>query len=85
MFKGTDLRIVCSAPNTSLLNPTSSQAVGSTEFLINAIGGHSRVTSQQATIPLSATSTGDLTTALRISNTNQTTNSVTIRVIGYTL
>lgn len=85
MFKGTDLRIVCSAPNTSLLNPTASQAVGSTEFLINAIGGHSRVTSQQATIPLSATSTGVLITALRISNTNQTTNSVTIRVIGYTL
>lgn len=83
---GNTLRLITSAPQAGLLNG-SDFSVGTTEYLIGAgqaAGkGDAVVNSQQSIIPLSAKSTGDLTVAFRVNNSNE--DSYNIRVIGYTL
>lgn len=85
-------RLLAAAPNRSYLNSTNAVTLGNTEYLMglsNITGAlwpmaDQYVTStQQVFVPLSATSTGDLTFAIRGSAASNDT--VVISIVGYTL
>jgi hypothetical protein len=80
-------RFVVAASNIGLLSPTATASVGDNEYIIassRAAGGGDNIRSaSQAFIPLSATSSGDLTCAFRISPSNR--DGIVLRIVGYTL
>ena len=80
-------RYVVSAPNISLLGALTSVAVSTNEYIIAAsraaASGDDIRSSSQAFIPLSATNVGQLQCGIRF--TASTNDTITLRVIGYTL
>ncbi len=84
----TNVRIIASAPNTSLLDSTTSNVVGTTEFVVNYIktfdDNDDNSSFAQVTIPLSATATGNLVAAFRV-NDSLAADVFNVRIVGYTL
>lgn len=80
-------RYVVSAPNIDLLGALGSTTVASTEYVIaasRASGGSDWVrSSSQAFIPLSANNAGQLLCGIRF--TTSSSDTITLRVIGYTI
>ena len=80
-------RYIVSAPNISLLGALTSVAVSTTEYVIGASraagSGDMVRNSSQAFIPLSANSAGQLQCGIRF--TASSNDSITLRVIGYTI
>lgn len=85
--ESTQDRYVVSAPNINLLNNAGLAGVDANEYLIassRASGGGDAIRSaSQAFIPLSADSAGSLVCGIRTCSSSQDT--ITFRVIGYTL
>lgn len=85
-------RLIVSAPDVSLLDPTNPRLVTSTEYTVSYVKGFDGPTIAPATpecnvsqvfLPLSATSTGDLVMSFR-SPVNYS-DAVVLRVVGYTI
>jgi len=80
-------RFVLAAINTSKLTTPNSGNIGNTEYVVGACrasgSGDSIRNNSQVMIPLSATATGDLTCAFRISPSNN--DDLLIRIVGYTV
>lgn len=85
-------RLIVSAPNIGLLDPTNPRLVASTEYTVSYVKGFDGPTIAPATpecnvsqvfLPLSATSTGDLVMSFR-SPVNYS-DAVVLRVVGYTI
>lgn len=80
-------RYVLAAPNRSLLSNIASLTPGSTEYIVgynSSTGQYSQSNNfNQAFLPLSATASGDLVCAFRL--TSSTHDTIVIRAIGYTL
>jgi microcystin-dependent protein len=85
-------RIIVSAPNEGLLDPTNPRLVASTEYTVSyvkgfnggtSIGGTPECDVSQVFLPLSANGTGDLVMAFRSPVCNS--DAVVLRVVGYTL
>lgn len=85
-------RIIVSAPDIGLLDPTNPRLITSTEYTVSYVKGFDGPTIAPATpecnvsqvfLPLSATSTGDLVMSFR-SPVNYS-DAVVLRVVGYTI
>lgn len=85
-------RIIVSAPDIGLLDPTNPRLITSTEYTVSYVKGFDGPTAAPATpecnvsqvfLPLSATSTGDLVMSFR-SPANYS-DAVVLRVVGYTI
>lgn len=84
---GSTDRFVTAGINTSSMAAVSFESIGTREYMIGSAsaagGGDSVRRCNQAIIPLSATSSGNLTCAFRISPSSK--DAIYMRIIGYTV